>query len=121
MKCVPNLSYGLIYTVYITKVQDHNFILILDKDFKINGFTEMTQGGASFTMNNNYGLTQGLYGHHISLVLPEILLQLEYQDNKFTIPKSEIDLKGNLYPVAVWKELDNKVENVLDKIKQTGK
>ena len=121
VKCIPNLSYGLIYTAYITKVQDHNFILILDKDFKINGFTEMTQGGASFTMNNNYGLTQGLYGHHISLVLPEILLQLEYQENKFTIPKSEIDLKGNLYPVAVWKELDNKVDNVLDKIKQKGK
>ena len=121
VKCIPNLSYGLIYTVYITKIQDHNFILILDKDFKINGFTEMTQSGASFTMNNNYGLTQGLHGHHISLVLPEILLQLEYKDQKFLIPKSEIDLKGNLYPVAVWKELDNKVENVLDKIKQTGK
>ena len=121
VKCVPNLSYGLIYTAYITKMQDHNFILILDKDFKINGFTEMTQAGASFTMNNNYGLTQGLYGHHISIILPEILLQLEYKDQKFNIPKSEIDLKGNLYPVAVWKELDNKVDNVLDKIKQTGK
>ena len=121
VKCVPNLSYGLIYTAYITKMQDHNFILILDKDFKINGFTEMTQGGASFTMNNNYGLTQGLHGHHVSLILPEILLQLEYKDQKFLIPKSEIDLKGNLYPVAVWKELDNKVDNVLDKIKQTGK
>ena len=120
IKCIPNLSYGLIYTVYITKIQDHNFILILDKDFKINGFTEM-QSGISFTMNNNYGLTQGLYNHHIALVLPEILLQMEYKDQKFYIPKSELELKGNLYPVSVWKELDNKVELVLDKIKQCGK
>jgi len=119
VKCVPNLSYGLIYTVYITKNQDHNFILILDKDFRINGFTEM-QNGISFTMNNNYGLTQGLYNHHIAIVLPEILLQMEYKDQKFFISKSDIELKGNLYPVSAWKELDNKVELVLDKIKQCG-
>ena len=119
VKCVPNLSYGLIYTVYITKILDHNFILILDKDFKINGFTEM-QSSSTFTMNNNYGLTQGLYNHHIALVLPEILLQMEYKNQKFFIPKSKIELKGNLYPVSAWKELDNKVELVLDKIKQCG-
>ena len=46
---------------------------------------------------------------------------MEWKEQKFYIPKSEIDLKGNLYPVAVWKELDNKVENVLDKIKQCDK
>ncbi len=120
IKCIPNLSYGLIYVAYITKMQDHNFILILDKDFKINGFTEM-QSSSTFTMNNNYGLTQGLYNHHIALVLPEILLQMECKDQKFYIPKSEIELKGNLYPVSAWKELDNKVEAVLDKIKQCGK
>ena len=120
IKCIPNLSYGLIYTAYITKMQDHNFILILDKDFKINGFTEM-QGSSTFTMNNNYGLTQGLYNHHIALVLPEILLQMECKDQKFFIPKNEIELKGNLYPVSAWKELDNKVESVLDKIKQCGR
>ena len=120
VKCVPNLSYGLIYTAFITKILDHNFILILDKDFKINGFTEMTSSGTSFTMNNNYGLTQGLYGHHIAIIIPEILLQMEFKEGKFTIPKSDIDLKGNLYPVSAWKELDSKVESVLDKIKQNG-
>jgi hypothetical protein len=121
VKCIPNLAYGLIYIVYITKIQEHNFILILDKDFKINGFTEMGSNGASFTMNNNYGLTQGLHGHHIGLILPEILLQMEYKDDRFIIPKSEIDLKGNLYPVSAWKELDNKIDMILDKIKQNGK
>ena len=35
----------------------------------------------------------------------------------------DIDLKGNLYPVSMnqWKELDNKIEVVLDRIKQCGK
>ena len=119
VKCIPNLSYGLIYTAYITKIQDHNFILILDKDFKINGFTEM-QSGISFTMNNNYGLTQALYNHHIGIILPEILFQMEYKDQNFYLSKTEIELKGNLFPVSPWKELDNKVELVLDKIKQCG-
>ena len=49
IKCIPNLSYGLIYFAYITKMKDHNFILILNKDFKINGFTEM-QTSSTFTM-----------------------------------------------------------------------
>ena len=126
VKCVPNLSYGLIYMAHITKMQDHNFIIVLDKDFKINGLTDfLAQGGANYTMNNNYGLTNtsGLMGHHVASVLPEILLQMECKDQKFFIPKSDIDLKGNLYPVSMnqWKELDNKIEVVLDRIKQCGK
>jgi hypothetical protein len=46
---------------------------------------------------------------------------MECKDQKFYIPKSDIDLKGNLYPVSAWKELDNKVDIVLDRIKQCGK
>ena len=122
VKCVPNLSLGLIYMTQITKIQDHNFLIILDKDFRINGLTDLiAQRGADYTMSNNYGLTQGLYGHHVSLVLPEILLQMESKNNEFYIPKSDIDLKGSLYPVSPWKELDAKAEMVLDKIKQCGR
>ena len=121
-KSVPNLSYGFIYMVQIAKIQDHNYIIVLDKDFKINGLTNMvTQGGEMYTMNNNYGLTQGLYGHHIALALPEILSQMEYHDGQFSIQKSDIDLKGNLYPVVAYKDFDLKVESVLDKIKQKGR
>ena len=122
VKCVPNLSLGLIYIAQITKIQDHNFLIILDKDFNINGLTDvLAQRGADYTMNNNYGLTQALYGHHISLILPEILLQMESKNQEFFIQKSEIDLKGNLYPVSPYKDLDAKVDVVLDKIKQCGK
>ena len=120
VKCIPNLSFGLIYIGYITKIQEHSFVIVLDKDLNINGFTEMTKSGAPFTMNNNYGLTQSLYGHHIGTVIPEILLQMEYKDERFIIPKNEIELKGNLYPVSTWKELDHKVDAVLNKIKENG-
>jgi hypothetical protein len=120
VKCIPNLSFGLVYIGYITKTQEHSFVIVLDKDFNINGFTEMNKGGAPFTMNNNYGLTQSLYGHHIGTVIPEMLLQMEYKDEKFTIPKNEVELKGNLYPVSTWKELDHKLDAVLNKIKENG-
>ena len=120
IKCIPNLSFGLIYIGYITKTQEHSFVIVLDKELNINGFTEMTKSGAPFTMNNNYGLTQSLYGHHIGTVIPEILLQMEYKNEQFSVPKNEIELKGNLYPVSTWKELDHKVDAVLNKIKENG-
>ena len=121
VKCIPNLTYGLIYIAYVRKVQELSFIIILDKDFKINGYTEMGQTGASFTMNNNYGITQNLLGHHIAAVLPEIVLQMEYKDGEFSIQKHDVDLKGNLYPVSIWKDLARKIELVLERIKELGK
>ena len=121
VKSVPNLSFGLIYMVQISKVTEHNYIIVLDKEFKIDGLTDLLNQGEGYTMANNYGLTQSLCGHHIGLALPELLLQLEYKNEEFRISKDEIDLKGTLYPVSVWKELDNKVENILSKIKQYGK
>ena len=120
IKCIPNLSFGLIYIGYITKSQEQTFVIVLDKDLNINGFTDITKTGAPFTMNNNYGLTQSLCGHHIGTVIPEILLQMEYKNDKFIFPKSDIELKGNLYPVSTWKELDHKVEAVLNRIKEKG-
>ena len=121
IKCIPNISFGLIYICYIRKIFDNTFMIILDKNLKISGLTETSSGGAAFTMNNNYGLTQSLQGHHIASVIPEILLQMEYQNGQFIISKNEVDLKGNLYPVNGWKELDHKIDNVLQKIKEEGK
>ena len=120
VKCIPNLSFGLIYIGYITKSQEQTFVIVLDKDLNINGFTDITKTGAPFTINNNYGLTQSLCGHHIGTVIPEILLNMEYKNDKFIFPKNDIELKGNLYPVSTWKELDHKVELILNKIKEKG-
>ena len=121
IKCIPNISFGLIYITYIRKILDNTFMIILDKNFKITGFTETATAGAAFTMNSNYGLTQSLQGHHIASVIPEILLQMEYKDEQFIVSKSDIDLKGNLFPVNGWKELDHKIDTALQKIKTEGK
>jgi hypothetical protein len=85
VKQAPNLSFGLNYFAYIQKMQEHNFILILDENLIINGFTGMNQIGSNFTINNNYGLSYNINGHHIGKIIPEILLQMNYdaKRNKF--------------------------------------
>ena len=88
IKPVPNLTYGLIYIVLITKIKNHEFIILLDNNFKIDGFTEMNSGN-SFTINNNqnssYNLSGSLINKHIGIIIPELLLHLQYKDNMFII------------------------------------
>ena len=128
-KCVPNLSFGLNYMAYLHKNKDKNFIIILDKDYKINGFTEdfgsaYNNDPENFIINgNNYGLTQSVIGHHIGMVIPDILLNLIYNEktNNFHIKKVDTELKGYLYPINPWKELEHRLDYLLDKIKNKSK
>ena len=119
VKPVPNLLYGLIYFIYIKKIIDNNFIIILDESLMINGFTELNQMGSNFIWGNNYDLTHTINGHHIGLIIPEILLYLNYDmdSNVFSLPKNNIDLKGYLYPINNFKELDDKISIILDELK----
>ena len=122
VKCVPNFSFGLIYMVYITKIQEHNYIIVLDEEYKINALTDyISAGGTPYVMNSNYGLTNSIIGHNIAMVIPDILTQMEYKDGKFVIMKPDIDLKGNLYPAISSREIDNKVAAVYEKIKTSGR
>ena len=122
-KPVPNLTYGLIFIILLTKIQDHPFVIILDKDFKIDGFAEMNQGN-SFTLNNNannnYFLSSQVLNHHIGIIIPEIMLQICYKDNTYFINKNHIDIKGNLYSGNNVKDLDQKISTLLDIIKKKG-
>ena len=117
VKPVPNLSYGLIYFSYLQKVHDSTFKIILDKDLKINGFSEMTQSGSSFTMNSGYNLSHNILGHHIGLIIPDILPLLEYNNEEFNIIKKDYELKGYLYPVENVKDIKSRVDIILEKIK----
>ena len=129
VKCVPNLSFGLNYMAYLNKKKDKNFVIILDKDFKINGFTEdfgnaYNNDPENFIINgNNYGLTQSVIGHHIGMVIPDILLILTFEEkkNSFYVQKIDTELKGYLYPINPWKELEHRVDYLLDKIKGKSK
>ena len=122
IKPIPNFIYGLIYIALISKIKDHEFIILLDSNFKIDGFTEMNQGN-SFTLNNtqnsSYNLTNNFIGKHIGIILPEILLHINYKDNLFTI-NNNIDIKGNLYSGGNAKDLDPKLNILLEIIKKKG-
>ena len=125
VKSVPNLSYGLIYFAYIKKVHEPNFIIILDKYLKINGFVESSHRAlfSSFTMmhththTHGYNLNHNLIGYHIGLILPDILTLLEYKNDEFNFIKKGFELKGYLYPVEKFKDIKSKVDAILDKIK----
>ena len=116
---VPNLCYGLIYFIYIQKKDEENFIILLDENYHINGFTETSQG-SNFTMNNNYGLTHLINGHHIGTIIPEFILQMNYdiKTNTFSLFKENLDFKGYLYPLNHLKDFSDKINKILDIIKE---
>ena len=119
VKPVPNLLYGLIYFIYIKKNLENNFIIILDENLMISGFTEINQMGSNFIWGNNYDLTHFINGHHIGLIIPDILLYLNYdiQTNTFSLPKNSIDLKGYLYPTTNFRELDERIPLILEELR----
>ena len=79
--------------------------------------------GSSFTLNNtqgsSYNLSSNFINKHIGIIIPEILLQLRYQDNMFII-NNNIDIKGNLYSIGNSKDLEPKLNILLDIIKKKG-
>ena len=117
LKPVPNLNYGLIYYVYLEKIYKSNFLIILDKDLKINGFSEMGGKGTSFTMELGYNLSHNLYGYHIGLIIPDILPLIIYKNDEFQFIKKDLELKGYLYQVNDLIPIKSKVDAILTKIK----
>jgi PAS domain S-box-containing protein len=117
IKTVPNLNFGLIYYAYLQKEFQSNFLIIADKELKINGFSEMVDEGSSFTMGLGYNLSHSLYGHHIGLIIPDILPLLVYQNDEFHFLKKDLELKGYLYQVNDLMKIKSKVDIILNKIK----
>ena len=118
LKPSPNISYGLTYFIYLQRDLEHNkFIIVIDKDLKINGYTEINRAGDSFTMEEGYNLHQGLLGYHIGSIIPDILPLLEYNNDEFNIINDGLELKGYLYQVHKINEIKSKVDNILDKIR----
>jgi len=114
----PNLSYGLTYFIYLQKIHETNeFIIVLDKDLKINGFSEIAVTGTSFTMDEGYNLNPSLYGYHIGIIIPDILPLLIFKDEEFSVINNGLELKGYLYQVHNLNNLKSKVDMILDKIK----
>ena len=117
VKPVPNISFGLIFFAYLQKVNKSNFVIILDKDLKINGFTEMGNTGSPFTIEIGYNLSHTLYGYHIGVIIPDILPLIEYKNEEFNIIKKDLELKGYLYHINNLSDIKKKVDNIITKIK----
>ena len=119
VKPCPNLSFGLVYFLNIQKTNEKNIVIILDENLIIHGFTGLFQVNNNFTMNNNYGLSYGINGHHIGIIIPEILYYVEYDSKKniFTLNKNNIDLKGSLYPLINFQDFDGGIKKILEIIK----
>ena len=116
VKAMPNLSKGLIYINYMEKLKDNELIFVLDKNFKISGFTEINSSGNEFTVNNNYTIPQSIIGYHIGLIIPEILPFLDFKNNEFIMQKLDCSIKGNLYSNTKYSKYETKIDNILNKI-----
>ena len=117
VKPLPNLTYGLIYFTYLQKIHESNFNILLDKDLKINGFTETAEITTEYTVNNKFNLSYNIIGNHIGIIIPDILLLLEFKNDEFNIIKKDCELKGNLYAIDKVNDINNKIDIILDKIK----
>ena len=116
VKPVPNISYGLTYFCYIEKIPHADFVVILDKNFKINAFTEKDM---PFTIEKGYNLKHGLYGYHIGMIIPDILPMIEYKNDEFNMIKLNMELKGYLYQTSNIINVKPKVDLILNKIKHS--
>ena len=124
IKCIPNLSYGLMYIMTIEKYPDNCFNIVLDNNFYINEMSEEIPINVENEINNNnqnFNLSNNLIGHHIGLILPEILKELEFKNEKFIFKKVNLELKGKLFPNTSIEQSDKEVETILEQIKKSGK
>ena len=115
VKPVPNLSYGLIYYNYIQRYTKSNYIILLDKGFKICGFSEIDKLCSLLNIKNQINST--LIGYHIGFVIPNILMLLEYINGEFNIIKKDFELKGYLYLIHKTNNLKIIIENILNKLR----
>lgn len=121
IKSIPNLSYGLIYMVNVTKIIDNTYIIVLDKDFRISSFTDIFSQ-MHYSSNNGYCLDRNMINSYLGIILPDTLTQLEYTEEAgFFFQKDNFDFKGILYSVAPHRSLNEKVDKVLEQIKLNGR
>ena len=125
-KTIPNLSCGLIYIGMLAKIQDKQFLVLLDQNFKIDSMTNPSNNGNFgnniYSMNFPFGLNGNLHGYHIGIIIPEILKLIKFKELQFTIDKTDIDFKGKLYSISNdLIKYQSIIEELMAKIKINGK
>ena len=130
VKELPNLSYGLIFIIHMEKILSNDFIILLNKELKINGFSD-EQNAKKRESFDNFGLIQNFIGCHICTLIPEIFLSLtcdNLNENEYNDLTKEIKLKnamitqrGNLYKystITPSKSIIEKVNDIINDIKK---
>ena len=116
VRCIPNLSYGLIFITLINKIKDNRLLLILDENLKINSLNE--NYNQDFLNINIFNLKKIIIGRHIACLIPDILKQIEFKNDKYKFVKNDIELKSNLYlSKDHFDEYEVLISNILNKIK----
>ena len=80
--------------------------------------------GTDLTINATkvFDLKNTIIGHHIGVIMPEFLIQIEYKNNQFIIKKQNIELKAILFPnITDLNDYDLSFDKIMDKIKTSGK
>ena len=120
VKELPNLSYGLIFIIHIEKIINSDYTIILDKDFKISGYSDEATSKKRDTYEN-YGLTQSFIGAHICTIIPELLLYFKCDKNKedkIVLVDKVINQRGNLYQYQIPspnKDIMEKINDIIAK------
>ena len=119
VKELPNLSYGLIFIIHLEKINNNDYTIVLDKDFKISGYSDEATSRKRENYEN-YGLTQNFIGSHICAIIPELLLYLKCDknnDDKITLIEKVINQRGNLYQYKIPspnKEIMEKINDIIN-------
>ena len=124
VKALPNLNLGLIFIVSIFKLKDKQLLIVLDENFKINSLSETHNTKEEYTLNrpNHFGLNNNLIDKNVAIIIPEILNNLEFKNQKFEVIKNDIEIKGILYPINDnINYYENYINIILEKIKIDGK
>ena len=118
VKELPNLSYGLIFIIHLEKIINNDYTIILDKDFKISGYSDEASSKKRESYEN-YGLTQSFIGAHICTIIPELLLYFKCDKNKedkIVLIDKVINQRGNLYQYQIPspnKEIMEKINDII--------
>jgi len=122
IKCIPNLSNGIIYMLDITKITEKFYAILIDKNFRISSFTDFFNQGIRYEEGEGYNLDKSCINSYLFIIIPQLLINLEYSEKEgFYFDKDNFDLRGSFYNLSPNKYFVEKVEKVLNTIKQNGK
>ena len=125
IKILPNLSNGLIYLISIRNLQLQYLNIVTDNLFRINGISDnldiLKQNENEIILNQSPILLNKLMiGKNISLLIPDILKYVEYDEQKYIIDNDDNDFIGTFFLNTTYLN-ETIVNDILDKIKDHGK